>query len=175
MLVILFGQASFPAFAASETAPVSAETASAPLEDGIYLIRGEHPVGEAASPAVKADETEITDDYFFLEEKPTDPPRVFVVGKKPEVPLILDSEPGKGSDASGKPLLHISIAPEQVEPLKKFTGSHIMSRIAIILQGKVVTMHKIRAEITDGKVQITRCTDNACERLFIELKKKVRK
>jgi hypothetical protein len=33
----------------------------------------------------------------------------------------------------------------------------------MVVDGEIVTVHKIRSIITGGKVQITRCTDNACE------------
>jgi hypothetical protein len=33
----------------------------------------------------------------------------------------------------------------------------------LVVDGQIVTLHKIRSVVTDGKLQITRCTDDACQ------------
>jgi hypothetical protein len=45
-----------------------------------------------------------------------------------------------------------------------------MERAVLVVDGEALTLHKIREAITSGKLQITRCNDNACERLLVKLK-----
>ena len=40
---------------------------------------------------------------------------------------------------------------------------HLGGKVAMVVDGEIVTLHKIRTVITGGKLQITRCQDNACE------------
>lgn len=88
------------------------------------------------------------------------------------IPLLLRDDPVKHMDAEGKPKLSIALAEEQVGPLEKFTRDNVMKNVAIVIGGKVVTMHKIRVPIIGGKIQVTRCTDHGCEALYTELIKR---
>jgi preprotein translocase subunit SecD len=85
------------------------------------------------------------------------------------VPLILDGPPTAKSDGHGRTLLGVTIAKKYIKRLEDFTKAHLGGRVAIVLDGEVITMHRIRSVINEGKVQITRCYDNACEVLFSKL------
>lgn len=50
-----------------------------------------------------------------------------------------------------------------------------MRHVALVIDGDALTMHKIKEPLTSGQLQITRCNDNACERLYITLKDNVKK
>lgn len=41
----------------------------------------------------------------------------------------------------------------------------------MVVDGEIVSLHKIRRVITGDKLQITRCTDNACEVIRAKLVK----
>lgn len=49
--------------------------------------------------------------------------------------------------------------------------AHLWGKIAMVVDGEIVTRHKIRSVITGGKLQITRCVDNACEVIRAKLVK----
>ncbi len=53
--------------------------------------------------------------------------------------------------------------------LAEFTEKYLNKKTCIVIGGKAVTMHKI----TDGRLQISRCTDNACKYLLLELQNNV--
>lgn len=91
------------------------------------------------------------------------------------VPLELDSLPITEQQTESKKLLSISLAPNSTEKLKTFTAKRVMKEVVVVLDGKAVTMHKIRVAITSGKMQITRCGDNACEYLYVKMKENVKK
>ncbi|HAE39142.1 MAG TPA: hypothetical protein DCG57_10960 [Candidatus Riflebacteria bacterium] len=66
--------------------------------------------------------------------------------------------------------LHISMNEEAAQQLQKFTAANIMRSVALVAGGKILTMHKIRSEITGGKLQITRCNDNGCQYIYNSLR-----
>lgn len=89
------------------------------------------------------------------------------------IPIVLSQDPEKKKDARGHTELLIELAPEQAERLKDFTTKHVNESIAIVIDGKVVSSHKIREPITSGKLQISRCTDNKCDVIYTQLQKKL--
>jgi preprotein translocase subunit SecD len=60
---------------------------------------------------------------------------------------------------------------EAAADLERVSREHLGQTVALVVDGEVVTMHKIRSVISDGKVQVTRCTDNACQYLYTRLTK----
>lgn len=85
------------------------------------------------------------------------------------VPLVLGAPPTALVEPDGRLRLAVSLTREHVDTLAAFTRRNVGGRAAIVLDGDVVTVHKQRSVITDGRMQITRCTDRACERLLTRL------
>jgi len=69
----------------------------------------------------------------------------------------------------------LSLTPAASEILKNIFGKECDEKVVIVVGGEALTMHKIREAITSGQLQITRCSGNACEKLFIMLKDNVKK
>lgn len=141
------------------------------LVDGLYLIQREGKSEKELSP-LKDVEHVLINDYEFIAPEERGETSYVVVSRSSVVPIILASAPIKSNDPTGKPKLEISLAEEQIKPLEKFTSENVMKNVAIVIGGKVVTMHKIRVPIVGGKMQITRCTDHGCEALYTELQKR---
>jgi preprotein translocase subunit SecD len=141
------------------------------LINGLYLVHREAKSKTELDPLSKS-EVVLVNDYEFLAPEERGDTTYIVVSKNTFVPIILASAPVKSNDQSGKPKLEISLGEDQVQPLEKFTREHVMKSVAIVIGGKVVTMHKIRVPIVGGKMQITRCTDHGCEALFTQLQKR---
>jgi len=87
------------------------------------------------------------------------------------VPLILETAPETKKDGSGKTILSGALQKEYAKMLEAFTRAHLGGEIGIVVDGEIVTLHKIRSVILGGQFQITRCTDNACEVLRNKLTK----
>lgn len=138
------------------------------LKNGFYLILHEY---ETMTRESKSNPGEVTIiyDYEFLDPKPDVRPETLVIHEVPEIPLQLEEKPQKMMDEKDKPLLNLQLSAEYIEPLRQFTKTNIMSKVAIVIGGKVISVHKIREEIKDGKIQITRCSSDSCEKLLIEL------
>ena len=67
------------------------------------------------------------------------------------------------SNGQGKSVLTVSLSRKNAERAEAFTRTHLGGRVALVVDGEIVTLHKIRSVVTGGKLQIARCTDNACE------------
>ncbi len=143
---------------------------SAGLPDGLYLIKREAKSKKELGQVGAHDEV-LVNDYEFLSAEERGETSYIVVSKDTYVPIVLSGDPVKSNDQTGKPKLEISLAESQIQPLEKFTRENVMRNVAIVIGGKVVTMHKIRVPIVGGKMQITRCTDHGCEALYTQLQK----
>lgn len=141
------------------------------LVDGLYLIQREAKSEKDLTPLKDAEQI-LVNDYEFIAPEERGETSYVVVNKNSFVPIIMASEPVKSNDLKGKPKLEISLAEDQIKPLEKFTTENVMKHVAIVIGGKIVTMHKIRVPIVGGKMQITRCTDHGCEALYTELQKR---
>ena len=85
------------------------------------------------------------------------------------MPLALAEKP-KGIEQEDQRInLLLTLTGTASEELADFTEKHLDKRIAMVIGGKAFTKHKIRSRIEGGKIQITRCTDNACKFLYMEL------
>lgn len=82
----------------------------------------------------------------------------------------LESPPKEEQQTETKKKLLLSLIRDASEKLKIFTANHVMDRVDLVVDGEALTLHKIREPVTSGKLQITRCNDNACESLLVKLK-----
>ncbi len=53
--------------------------------------------------------------------------------------------------------------------MKQVTRDNLGKSAALVIDGEVVTAHKIRAVIDSGLVQLSRCTDDACDYILARL------
>ena len=90
------------------------------------------------------------------------------------VPLELDKPAATEKQTDTKKKLMLSLTKQALEKLKTFTASHVMQKVALVVDREALTVHKIREAITSGELQITRCNDNACEHLLVKLKNNVK-
>jgi hypothetical protein len=140
--------------------------------DGLYLVL-QQSVDMGALRDADREEIILVNDYHFLENKPDDPPIFMILPRNPDVPLLLREPPVAGRDDNDKPMLNLALADEQAEALRHFTEKHLNETAAIVIGGRVVSAHTIKAVITGGSMQITRCDENSCDFLSIELMKNV--
>ena len=141
------------------------------LENGAYAVLREVPSAREAG-AGGGSQFVLPYDRRKYSGAPTNEPLTYVaLDAKDYVPLAIEGRPGMKSDGQGKSILTVSLVRKNVKRAEAFTRAHLGGRMAMVIDGEIVTLHKIRSIITDGKVQITRCTDNACEVLRSKLAK----
>lgn len=138
------------------------------LSDGVYAVLQEAASPESARVDAPGSIVLVYDRKYSDSDKGT-PPEYLAIDTGSFVPMILEGSPVARKDDRGFTLLSVTLARDQVKPLEEFTRTHLGGRVAIILDGEVVSMHKVRSVIEGGKLQITRCGDNACDVLFSKL------
>jgi hypothetical protein len=146
----------------------SQKTSPSRIPNGFYSV-----LSEASSRAeVRADSIPnivLVYDGRYVDSSQTASPSFVALDTVSFVPLILEGSPTANKDGNGRTLLGVTLSRRYVKTLENFTKAHLGGRIAIVLDGEIITMHKIRSVISEGKVQITRCYDNACSVLLSKL------
>lgn len=135
------------------------------LADGLYAILAEGDAPLAASPSARA----LRYDPRDADAESTEPARVLVIDASDFVPMVLAAAPASVRQADGRLLLEVSLASDQARHLEDFTRRHLGGKGALVLDGAPISVHKLRSVIEGGRVQITRCTDRACERILSKL------
>jgi hypothetical protein len=110
-------------------------------------------------------------DRKYSESDKNQPPKYVALDTSFFVPLVLAGPPDARKDDRGWTLLSVTLAREQVKSLENFTRAHLGGTVATVVGGEIVTMHKVRTVIQDGRAQITRCQDDACQVLLVKLVK----
>jgi hypothetical protein len=143
-------------------APVSSRSApAAALANGLYAVAGE----QREAPAAGAPDPEhivLPYDPMPVDGEAPPPRRWIELDPSSTVPLIVQSASLTEEDARGLPFLSVTLDRSYTARLEDFTREHLGGRVAVVLDGNVVTVHKVRSVLTDGKMQISRCTDRAC-------------
>lgn len=142
------------------------------IPDGLYLvIRTETDSLKKSSLAV----TEKRIGFNTLFKEFNDSTLAFlVIDTSDYVPLSLQNEPLAVPQSDNRKKLLLSLTPEASEILKRFSSQHVLKTVAIVIDGEAVSKHLIKAALTSGQLQITRCNDNACEQIAVSLKDNVK-
>lgn len=160
-----------PAAGSTNKATAVLSPAAQHLENGTYLILREAPTLQEAQLAVPPAVVLTYDRRKYSGAPPNEPLTYVAIDPRDYVPLIIEGAPKMKSDGKGKSVLTVCLARRNADRAEAFTRAHLGGRIAMVVDGEIVTLHKIRTVITGGKVQITRCTDNACEVIRTKLVK----
>jgi len=133
---------------------------------GFYLVAAEAEHASAL-PAAKDDQRVVRYDYRHLREGERGQPLYILLPKVADVPLLLAKAPEllKAGD-NGFPELHLELTVEAAKRLETLTRKHLGGRVAFVVDGEPVTLHKIRSVITGGQFRLSRCTDTACTYLY---------
>lgn len=138
------------------------------LRDGVYAVLWEATTRDSAD-LLGPRQVILPYDRKYTGSTETEPRTYLAIDTSSPVPLILETQPETQEDGTGRSLLSVTLAREYVGALEEFTTEHLGERAAIVLDGEVVTMHKIRDVIREGKIQISRCDGNSCEVLRARL------
>lgn len=141
------------------------------FEDGIYLIERRGDTDEETLP-LAANERRIEFNQEFIDKTDQDA-KYIVINVDEFAPLELREHPEAQDQEDGRKLLWLSLSDRAKVQLTDFTTRHLNQLTTIVVNGEALTMHKIRSVIDGGYLQITRCTDNACEMLYVELQDNV--
>lgn len=143
------------------------------MKDGLYLITTIDTL-EARKTSPKSNEKEVRFSTLFEEYNSGEYIRL-IVDTTQYVPLELQTAPSAEQQTEHKKKLLLTLTKQASEQLITFSTHYVNKHVALIVDGEALTMHKIRVPITSVQLQITRCNDNACERLFVTLKENIKK
>ncbi|MFW5805320.1 MAG: SecDF P1 head subdomain-containing protein [Bacteroidales bacterium] len=137
------------------------------IPDGLYLVTA---LGNdtAQSQAHPGNHTAVNFNYDFISKSDMEYDEIRIDTSE-FVPLELENLPTTEQQTATKKKLLFSLTTEASEKLHTFTANHIMDKVALVVDGKAVSIHKIREPVTGGQLQITTCSDNACERLIVRM------
>jgi preprotein translocase subunit SecD len=139
---------------------------------GFYLIAAEAD-SAVALPAPSTEQRIVCYDYKFLRDTERGKPRYLLLLKAADVPLILAKTPElQKKGENGFPELRLELTPEASSKLEKLTREHLGGKVAFVIDGEPVTLHKIRSVITGGQFRLSRCTDTACQFIYGRLVEK---
>lgn len=132
---------------------------------GFYLIAAEAPSADAL-PAPSSEQQIARYDQKFLRESERGAPTYLLLPKRPDVALKLANPPVIDKSPNGFAELHLELTKEAAADLERVSREHLGQAVALMIDGEVVTKHKIRSAITGGQFVLSRCTDNACQWIY---------
>ena len=148
-------------------APASIPNDAAAVPSGLYAVVADAPQVPSKDPA-RSYQT-LRYDPKMADSESTEPVQRVTVETQSFVPLILGAAPEPTKQENGRILVSVALSPKYIKTLADFTRAHLGERVALVLDGEVVSTHKIRTVIEGGRMQITRCDDHACQRILSKL------
>ena len=129
---------------------------------GLFLIHAQASRPEDLPPR-GVDQQVVKYDYKFLREEEQRSAKYFLLPKHPDVALKLARKPQSSKNDQGRTELLFELSPDAAADMERLTSKNLGRAVAFVIDGEVVTAHKIRSVIRDGQFVLSRCTDNACE------------
>jgi hypothetical protein len=130
--------------------------------NGAYLVLQE-PTPKEARVSGHSQIILTYDRRKYSDAHTNEPPTYVAIDPNDYIPLIIEGTPEMRKDGEGKSILSVSLTRANAVRAESFTRAHLGGRIAMVVDGEIITLHKIRSVIVGGKLQITRCQDDACE------------
>ena len=140
------------------------------VADGIYLIQRWSISKKELLPLLPG-EMLIQDDPSGLGTDKDNEVRFITVNSRDAFPFSSLAAAKRGAKTDGRTSLQVTFDDSSAKKMEDLTRRNLGRQIAVVFDGKAVTTHKIRSRILNGKVKITRCTDNGCETILENLKK----
>jgi len=140
------------------------------LKDGMYIV--DQVLYDTHASAPSRNQATVLFSHDFAENAPPGSTGL-LVNTEDFVPLELEEDPHLIQQTENKKKLELTFSRMTSQKLERFTARHVMKQATLIVNGEALTMDKIREAIHGGKLEITGCSDKACERLYVTLKKNV--
>jgi preprotein translocase subunit SecD len=138
------------------------------VRDGVYAVLRDGLNDKDLLP-LNDGEALIADRHRYLKAEDQEPARFLVVRAAPDVDLDLAEAPKAVKEGDEVVRVMLKLQPKAATALERLTADRRGKQIAIVLDGEVVTIHKVREVIKGGDVQITSCTPGAAKYLLEQL------
>lgn len=161
------------AVAAALAAGVSGAAAQEPLADGIYKVLRIGTQRVQITP-IKQGEAALIYDHRYFEPVAGRPDQMIAVVAKPDVALELEERPQPLEDDAGRPGVRLRLNARAAAAFEEFTASSPGARFAVVVDGEVVTVYKVRGPISGGELVVEDCRPVTCDFLRQQLADNVR-
>lgn len=142
------------------------------LPDGMYLVVDEIKNGSEI-PVMNNPLYTIVECSAHYKENDDSGIEKVIVDTSDYVPLILKFRPNVEMQSDDRKKIEISLTQSASEKLNAFTTVNLNKRVALVIGNEIISMHKIKAPVTSGKLQISYCGPDMCEILQSKLIKNV--
>jgi hypothetical protein len=168
-LMLIFGCANHTSSEAPKQSEPAAKGTS--LQNGIYAVLREAPTPDRAKVEGIVNVI-LPYDYNKYSDVVHNASLIYVaIDPNSYAPLVFEKAPQVQKGSREKGVLLVFLKQENAKILEDFTRAHLGGWAATVVDGEIISLNKIRAVITGGQLQMTRCTDNACEIIRAKLVK----
>ena len=151
---------------------ISDEANDQRLETGIYLVNRWTIEKEALFPLFDNERfvEYREDEYQELQDDETEPVKYVTLDRTEFIPLELANDPVRLQGDDGLAEVDLTFSDDMANELTRFSRAFLGRQVAMVIDGDVVTLHKVRSVITGTGLKISRCTDDGCELILAKLK-----
>lgn len=144
------------------------------VPDGVFAVLRSSAKKADVLPLKDGEALVMHNHRYLKKDQKTEP---LFVAVRPTPDVLLDLAEAPKADKGKDDVLRISVKLKQKagEALEKLTRDRVGSEVAIVLDGEIVTMHKIRDVIKGGMVEITSCAPGAADHLLERLQRHFKK
>jgi hypothetical protein len=141
------------------------------LPDGLYLV--DEVVKDSKQHPATSEKAFVHFNKLFQDNAPEGSKGLMVITTN-FVPLELNEEPQLVTQADAKKKIQLSFSKVAADKLTAFTSNNVMKQATIIIGGEALIIHKIRAVITSGKMELSSNYDDAYQHIYLLLKDNVK-
>jgi preprotein translocase subunit SecD len=138
------------------------------LPAGVYAVLRASLKKKEVLP-LKDGEVLVVHHHRYQKKRDKETPEFLVVRSGPDVALDLVGKPKAVKQGQEVVTIFLKLQPKAAAALKRLTSERPGKRVAIILNGEVVTTHKVREVIKGGEVKISACVAGAANYLLEQL------
>lgn len=135
------------------------------VPDGLYLVQ-RWSIESSSFKELLPGEFLLEHDLREIEPGSKDPLKFVTVNPTVGVPFSQLATAKPIPQADGRISLDVKFDKQSAKRLEQISRRHLGRQVAIVFDGRITTMHKIRSIISGGQLQISRCTDNGCETIL---------
>ena len=104
-----------------------------------------------------------------LADEETQPVKYIALSQSDFIQFELDKPPQAIAKDDGRFDVRLTFSKQMSDRMASFSRRYLGRQVATLIDGKILTLHKVRSIIDGGQLQITRCTDRGCELVLSKL------
>lgn len=167
-LILLFSAAGMYSANRTDSRTVMTKDTAKQLRDGMYLVSSTIK-NETDTPDIIGPNKFVVKCSDMLIENNEGEYIKMIIDTTGFVPLILRVNPKTEQQTETKKRIEIELTKSAADKLERFTTVNLNKRIALIIDGEVISAHGIKTPITGGRFQISYCGPDMCEILESKL------